>query len=87
MSQKEKLIKKFCLLPNDFTYDELRTMLKSLGYEEDTSGDGSRVKFYNKSLNSIINLHKPHPGNIVKKYLLKQIKQKLEEEELIWIKF
>lgn len=83
MSQKKKLIERFCLLPKDFTYDELRTMLNSLGYEEDTSGDGSRVRFYNEALNSIINLHKPHPGNIVKMYILKQIKQKLKEEELI----
>ena len=83
MSQKDKLIKRFCQKPKDFTYDELRTLLLYFGYEEDDSGNGSRVKFYNKELSDVISLHKPHPGNIVKQYILKMVMEKLEEEELL----
>ena len=78
MGQAEKLIKRFCDKPKDFTYDELRTMLKNMGYEE-VQGKGSGVKFIDRSIKHVINLHKPHPGNIIKGYLLNQIKEKLEE--------
>jgi hypothetical protein len=47
-----------------------------LGYEQ--IGKGPRVKFYNRELDSLINLHKPHPGNIIKQYLIDQIIEKLE---------
>ena len=33
---------------------------------------GSRRKFVNQQ-NAIISLHKPHPGNILKTYAIKQI--------------
>ena len=38
---------------------------------------GSRVKFVNQN-GEIINLHKPHPSNIVKRYVIIQIIDKLE---------
>ena len=83
MSQKDKLIERFCRQPKDFTYDELKKLLEYFGYQEDNSGNGSRVKFYNNENNDIICLHKPHPGNIVKQYVLKMVKEKLKEGELI----
>jgi len=83
MSQKEKLIKRFSSLPKDFTYDELRSMLGYFGYEEDTTPSGSRIRYYNIKTKDIITLHKPHPGNIMKMYKLKEIKEKLEGQELI----
>lgn len=85
MSQTEKLIKRFCDKPRDFTYDELRSMLKSMGYKE-IQGKGSGVKFVDDNKH-VINLHKPHPGNIIKGYLLEQIKSKLEEIGKLWTRF
>ena len=38
---------------------------------------GSRTKFVNDETD-IISLHKPHPSNIVKQYVIKQIIEKLE---------
>jgi hypothetical protein len=38
---------------------------------------GFRVKFVNDR-NNMINLPGPHPGNIVKQYVTKQIKEKLK---------
>lgn len=83
MSQKEKLISRFCSLPKDFTYDELRSMLGYFGYEEDKTPNGSRVRYYNSETKDVILLHKPHPGNIMKIYKLKEIKEKLEGQEII----
>jgi predicted RNA binding protein YcfA (HicA-like mRNA interferase family) len=80
MSKIEKLIEKFKSNPTDFTWIELVKILTHLGYfEKTTKGKtgGSRVKFVNEETD-IINLHKPHPSNIVKQYVIKQIIEKLE---------
>lgn len=78
MSQSEKAKERFCTNPKDFTYDELKTMLRGMGYKE-VQGSGSRVKFINETDKDIICLHKPHPDNVLKHYLIEQIKRKLEE--------
>ena len=80
MSKKEKLLKKFTETPpkNDLTYDELETLLESLGYQK-VEGSGSRVKFFNNSLRDLILLHKPHPGNILNKATLRDIREKLKK--------
>jgi hypothetical protein len=53
-----------------------------LGYSEIQS-DGSRVKFDNGKSEDLINLHKPHPGNEMKAYAVKQVKEKLQRGGLI----
>ncbi len=80
MSKKVKLLKKFLEIPpkKNLTFDELETLLLSCGYIK-LEGKGSAVKFYHKDKDNLINLHKPHPQNILKVYLVKQIQQKLKE--------
>lgn len=80
MSKKDKLLKRFLAKPikNDLTFDELETLLVFLDYQK-IQGSGSRVKFYHKLRRSVINLHKPHPNNALKVYLVKQIQEKLKE--------
>lgn len=82
MSRKEDLIKKLLSKPKDFTYNELKKLLNSLGYVESTKGktSGSRVSFFNPASKSIISLHKPHPGNTLKAYTINDIIKKLKEE-------
>ena len=81
MSRKEKLIAKFLEQPKDFTWDELRRLVKSFGFLEMKSGKtgGSRRKFSNSD-GLILSFHKPHPGNIVKMYVLKDLKEFLIRE-------
>ncbi|MDR3132606.1 MAG: type II toxin-antitoxin system HicA family toxin [Prevotellaceae bacterium] len=67
MSKNDKLISRLISCPRDFTYNELKTLLKSFGYNE-IQGSGSRVCFSNGRHK--IKLHKPHPGNILKRYQL-----------------
>ncbi len=80
MSKKSKLLRKFLEKPvrKDLTFDELSVLLISCGYCK-VEGKGSAVKFYHKSKDHLIMLHKPHPGNILKVYLIKQIQKKLKE--------
>ena len=83
MGKREKLIARLKTVPADFTWQDLNAMLKALGYKE-VQGSGSRVKFDNGKADQMINLHKPHhPGNIVKRYALRQLIEKLEQGGLI----
>ena len=83
MSQIDKLISRFKSMPNDFTYQELSRLLKYFGYIEDAERAGSRVAFIHPDNKDIIRLHKPHPGNIIQRYLMKQIESHLKDNDLI----
>ncbi|HLF64311.1 MAG TPA: type II toxin-antitoxin system HicA family toxin [Saprospiraceae bacterium] len=67
------------------TYSDLKHVLNKLGYVEQKTGktSGSRVAFYQDELIHLIRLHKPHPGNELKQYQIKLIKEELEEKKLI----
>jgi len=80
MGKKEKLLAKFLEVPpkKDLTFESLDSLLKQCGFKK-IEGAGSAVKFYHKEKDILINLHKPHPSNILKVYLIKQIQVKLKE--------
>jgi predicted RNA binding protein YcfA (HicA-like mRNA interferase family) len=80
MSKKDKLLKKFLEIPSkkDFTFEELESLLLSCGYRK-LEVKGSAVKFYHQEQDVLINLHKPHPSNILKSHLVRQIQTKLKE--------
>ena len=84
MSTKEKLIDRYKTLPSDFTFDELDRMLTHLGFvksnKEKTSG--SRI-IYKYTDGTPIMIHKPHPGNIIKGYAMKQIYEVLKNRNII----
>lgn len=79
MSRKEKLVEKFCNSPNDFSRAELKSLLGYFVFEEVKKGKtaGSRRAFENASTKQIIHLHKPHPGNILKQYQVKEVREVL----------
>ncbi len=86
MSKADKLIYKLKTKPKDFTYDEAKKLLNKLGFYEDNKGktSGSRVVFIKSDdLTKKIELHKPHPGNILKLYQIKYIIKSLEEWRLL----
>ncbi len=82
MGTFEKLLEKFLAKPKDFTYDELKRLLKKLGYSESNKGktSGSRVAFVDYETKDIIRVHKPHPGNILKEYVIKEVIKALQEQ-------
>ncbi|MBI5409343.1 MAG: type II toxin-antitoxin system HicA family toxin [Nitrospirae bacterium] len=85
MSKADKLVKRFLSKPKDFTFDELKKLLKNFGYEEAKTGktSGSRVAFYNAELDDMIKFHKPHPSQIIKQCYLKDIERQLRDREVI----
>lgn len=81
MGTKEKLIERFKSMPSDFTFDELVTLLCRLGYKMQVKGktSGSRAIFIGDGCIPIL-VHKPHPGNIMPKYILKRIYRQLLDD-------
>lgn len=80
MAKIDKLIARLLLRPADFTWDELLKILGHFGYQELKKGKtgGSRRKFANEGKH-IITLHKPHPENIMKRYMIDQVITVLKE--------
>ena len=84
MGTREKLRERFLKLPSDFAFDEMQRLLEGYGYERSNKGrtSGSRLIFKNGDKRPIM-LHKPHPGNIVKDYAMKQVLEELREAGFI----
>jgi predicted RNA binding protein YcfA (HicA-like mRNA interferase family) len=78
MGKKEKLLQRLFSRPRNFTWDELVSLLKALGFEA-LQGSGSRCKFVHKETQTIISLHRPHPGNELKMYAIDQVIEKLSD--------
>ncbi len=76
MGKQEKLRARFEAIPADFTWKELCSLLGGFGYAA-LKGAGSRRKFTKNG--RVISLHQPHPGKIVKKYVLRQVLDHLKE--------
>ena len=80
MGKHEKLLERLQAKPKDFTWNELATLLGGLGYREVTGGKtgGSRRRFVHDTAPAIF-IHKPHPGNILKAYVVRDVVAALKE--------
>lgn len=85
MSKRDKLIDRLLNRPSDFAYNEAKSLLEKFGYREDNRGrtSGSRVAFVNNETKHIIRFHKPHPGNLLKKYQIDQLIEDLKSQGVI----
>lgn len=65
-------------------YEDAKVLLEYLNFLENNKGktSGSRVMFSNETHGNIM-LHKPHPQKELKSYQIKQLKDFLEQEDLI----
>ncbi len=83
MSTKEKLKRRLKRLPNDFTFDELVSLMAYFGYSLSNKGktSGSRVGFVKGDEKIII--HKPHPGNLMNAGALKNVYNELKQRNLL----
>ncbi|MFA7239943.1 MAG: type II toxin-antitoxin system HicA family toxin [Sulfuricellaceae bacterium] len=84
MGKYEKLLDRLRSRPVDFTFDEMETVLTGFGYRRTDGGKttGSAVRFIHSQY-QVIRLHKPHPGNELKRYAISDVLEKLESEGLI----
>lgn len=79
MSQIEKLLIRLCSEPKDLTYEEVVRIFTHFGYLENRNAEGSRVIFSKDDRR--FRMHKPHPQNIIKSYMVKEIIAYLKEKE------
>ena len=75
MNKKDKHLKRFYGLPKDFTFDEIVALFAQFGFHQENKGatSGSRVIFVNDNDNNSYIMHKPHPSNIIKGYVMRQV--------------
>lgn len=80
----KQTIKKLKNRSNSVTFDELASLLESLGFRRDNKGrtSGSRVKFLNEQ-GIPIYLHKPHPRKTLLAYQVKTVTNILKKEGLL----
>lgn len=85
MGSKEKLIERFKRQPKDFTYDEVVRLFSIFGYTESNkdSTSGSRVEFVSENKEKSFIMHKPHPSNIIKSYVMRQLLMYIRDNRLI----
>jgi hypothetical protein len=84
MSKHEKLIFRLLLVPKDFTWDELTKILGMFGFVELKKGKtGGSIRKFADAMKNVIILHKPHPGNIVKEYAIRQVIAQLKDKGYI----
>jgi predicted RNA binding protein YcfA (HicA-like mRNA interferase family) len=83
VAKVEKLIAELKACEGPFSYRSMQRLLGYLGYEERAARRGSGRKFINADTKDIITAHEPHPGDEIKPYLVRQIRDHLEERNLI----
>ena len=83
MARIDKLIERLLSLPADMTWEELTTIMNYFGFEEQNDGktSGSSRKFSSDKQRFV--LHKPHPKNVCKRYMLKIVINALKKEGYI----
>lgn len=79
--RNEKQIEKLSDLSRSISFREVESILLSLGFQElsKVKTSGSRVRFFRPEDNAVIDLHVPHPGNEIKRYMRDLIIMKLKE--------
>ena len=60
-------------------FDEAVSLLRALGFAYDGSAEGSRVRFIAAD-GDHFTIHRPHPGNELKKYQLAEVRAFLERQ-------
>lgn len=78
MSKSDKLLLRLRSVPADFTWSELVTALRGLGFRDISDKPGSYRTFANVAGRKIF-LHEPHPSNILKKYALRKVIAALDD--------
>jgi hypothetical protein len=79
VSKLRKAIERLLSKPVDYTWDELLSLMISLGFELRTAGGSSR-KFYDPATKALFFLHEPHPSKVLKAYQVRAAIQFLRNE-------
>ena len=85
MRKYQKILDKLLNPSIIITFQELEYLLGKLGYIEKKTGKTfrSRKAYISKSRKHIIRIHKPHPGNELKKFVKLYLIAELKKQNLI----
>ena len=77
MSKKEKLKQRLLENPSSFKWNDLCVVLEYCGFISKKGKDG--MKFFHPETKKLLQYHKPHPGNEVRKYVIKECVAAIKE--------
>jgi predicted RNA binding protein YcfA (HicA-like mRNA interferase family) len=80
--QEEKRWDRFIRLPNDYTINEMFTLLESIGHKL-SHRKGSAVTFTNAKGEQPVHFHLPHPEKTFKRKTLKSIYEQLAKHNFL----
>jgi len=85
MGTIEKLVDRFKSQPKDFTFEELVKVFRYFDFDIGAKGktSGSRMEFINEERRLSYGIHKPHPANLIKGYVMKQVLKFLIDNKFI----
>ena len=81
MSKKEKMVKRILSKPKDYTINELDSLMHLCNCLKNNRGgsSGSAIKYIGKGKHEL-RIHRPHPSNIVPRYVIEAAISFLQEE-------
>ena len=79
MSKHTKALRRLASTPTDYTWAELVSLMKSLGYEVVQAG-GSGRKFILPKTGSTLFMHEPHPRKVLKVYQVRDAVHHLQKD-------
>ena len=83
MTQQDKRINRLKSQPADYSWRELVSVLASLGFAEKKDKKGGSHRIFEHPIAGNLHLPKPHPGPIVKRYVIREVIQKLQRSGLL----
>lgn len=80
MGKKDILTERLLSMPKDFEQREMDTLMSQCGCVKNNRGrtSGSAVEYVHQATQRVFAYHRPHPGNILKPYILKAARQFLQ---------
>lgn len=80
MGKRDALTTRLLSMPKDFEQREMDTFMSQCGCVKNNRGktSGSAVQYVHQATQRVFTYHRPHPGNIIKPYILKAAIQFLQ---------
>ncbi len=81
MGKKDALTERFLSMPKDLEQREMDALIAQNGCVRNNRGktSGSAVQYVHQETKRVFAYHRPHPGSIIKPYILKAAKQFLRD--------
>jgi len=81
MGKKDNLKARFLSMPKDFEQREMDALMSQCGCVRNNRGktSGSAIQYVHQATQRVFAYHHPHPGNIIKPYIMKAAREFLQD--------